>query len=587
MRVLFRVAKEAKKYAGLLILAACSTLALAGVNLLTPRLMSMMISMVSTGLVEADLQKILYIALSLMGLYLSRILFRYWSNFMAHKAAWILVEELRMKVYHKLQALPIEYFRNHQSGDLVSRTINDTASFEMLYAHLLPESITNLITVLGVISVLLTINVRLALLTCIPIPFILFSGWFLSKKVRPNFREMQRSRGVLSAQLQDNFAGIQEIQIFGQQEQASEKVYHKASGFTQAMLKALNLNAIFHPSVEFLTSLGTVIVVGYGGYLAYLGQVDAADIVAFMLYLSLFYAPITGLANLLENMQEALAGAERVIEVLDAPQTVANNPNSKPLENCKGAVRFEQVNFSYVENVPILKDINLSIEPGNMIALVGPTGVGKTTLTQLVARFYDPSSGSIYLDNQNLKDIELDSLHQNVSMVLQDTFLFNGTIAENIAFARPQSSQEEIERVANIARIHDDIIAMADGYNTQVGERGAKLSGGQKQRIAIARAILCEAPILILDEATASVDVQTEYNIQQAISDLAGTRTIIAIAHRLSTIQRADCIYVFQDGKIIQSGTHDQLIKKPGMYQEMWKIQKEGARIASNMIEME
>ena len=587
MRVLFRVAKEAKKYAGLLILAAVSTLALAAVNLLTPRLMSMMVSMVSAGLEEGHLQKIMYISLALMGLYLSRILFRYLSNFMAHKAAWLLVEELRMRVYHKLQALPIEYFRNHQSGDLVSRTINDTASFELLYAHLLPESVTNLITVIGVIAILLTINTRLALLTCIPIPFILCSGWILSKKVRPNFREMQRSRGVLSAQLQDNFAGIQEIQIFGQQEQASEKVYNKASGFTKAMLKALNLNAVFHPSVEFLTSLGTVIVVGYGGYLAYLGQVDAADIVAFMLYLSLFYAPITGLANLMENMQEALAGAERVIEVLDAPQTVANNPNSKPLENCKGAVRFENVNFSYVENVPILKDINIDIKPGNMIALVGPTGVGKTTLTQLVARFYDPVSGAIYLDDQNLKDIELDSLHQNVSMVLQDTFLFNGTIAENIAFARPDSSMEEIEKVANIARIHDDIVAMADGYNTQVGERGAKLSGGQKQRIAIARAILCEAPILILDEATASVDVQTEYNIQQAISDLAGTRTIIAIAHRLSTIQRADRIYVFQDGKIIQSGTHDELIKKRGMYQEMWKIQKEGARIASNMIEME
>ena len=587
MKVLIRVAKEAVKYRGLLILAAFSTLSLAAINLIAPWLMSRMTTLVAEGLDEEKLRQIIALAVWLFGIYLLRILFRYLSNFMAHKAAWKLVEELRLKVYRKLQSLPMEYFRNQQSGDLISRTISDTATFELLYAHLLPESVTNTITVIGVTVILFSMNARLALLTCLPIPLILLSGWFFAKKVRPNFREMQRNLGLLSAQLQDNFSGIQEIQTFGQQQRASARVEEKAAVFTKAMLRALNLSAIFHPTVEFLTALGIVIVVGFGGYLAYLGQAQVGGIVAFMLYLTLFYAPITGLANLLEQMQQALAGAERVIEVLDAPQVIMNNPNAKPLTSCSGEIRFEHVSFAYQKEAPVLDDISFAAKPGEMIALVGPTGVGKTTTAQLMARFYDPNSGSIYLDGHDLRDIELDSLHKNVSMVLQDTFLFNGTIAENIAFARPESTFADIERVATIARIHDDIMSLPDGYDTVVGERGAKLSGGQKQRIAIARAILCEAPVLVLDEATASVDVQTESDIQKAISDLTGTRTIIAIAHRLSTVRRADQILVFHEGRIIQRGTHEELVAVPGIYADMCRVQQQGSNIFEDGIPRE
>ena len=536
-----------------------------------------MTSLVASGVDDTALETIKVYAIALLALYALRILFRYLSNYMAHKAAWTLVEELRLKVYNKLQALPIEYFRNHQSGELVSRTIDDTATFELLYAHLLPESITNIITVVGVTVILLSINARLALLTCFPIPLILISGWFFSRKVRPTFRETQKNRGFLSAQLQDNFAGMQEIQTFVQQEKATKNVETKAGLLTKAQLYALNLSAIFHPSVEFLTAIGTVIVVGFGGYLAYQGQVDVGDIVAFLLYLSLFYAPITGIANLLEQMQMALAGAERVIEILDAPQNIANKDDAIYLDNCTGELKFENVNFSYVEGVPVLKDINFIAKPGEMIALVGHTGAGKTTMAQMVARFYDPTSGAVYLDGNDLRDVHLDSLHKNVSIVLQDTFLFNGSIGENIAFARPYATKEEIEEAAKVARIHDDVMAMPEGYDTHVGERGAKLSGGQKQRIAIARAILCNAPVLILDEATSSIDVQTEANIQQAIANLGGTRTVIAIAHRLSTIQNADCILVLENGRITQRGKHKELITKPGLYREMYRIQQQGA----------
>ena len=575
MKILLRAAKEAKKYAGYLILAAMATLLLAGANLLTPLLMSAMTTLVAAGVTEDALRQIQTLAFQLLGIYLLRVLFRYLSNFMAHKAAWTLVQELRMRVYQKMQALPLSFFRNHQSGDLVSRTISDTATFELLYAHLLPESVTNFITVIGAFVILFSINARLALLTCIPIPFILISGWFFSKKVNPNFREMQKSLGVLSAQLQDHFSGIQEIQTFGQQDRAAERVNQKASVFTMSMLRALNVSAVFHPSVELITSIGTVIVVGFGGYMAYLQQIQVGDIVAFLLYLSLFYAPITGLANLLEQMQQALAGAQRVIEVLDEPETIQDSADAQPLSSCNGALRFENVCFSYNSETPVLHDISFAVNPGDMIALVGPSGVGKTTISQMAARFYDPDSGAVYLDKKNLRDIRLESIRRNIAMVLQDTFLFNATIGENIAFAHPLATPEEIEAASRIALIHDDIAGMPDGYNTLVGERGARLSGGQKQRIAIARAILCDAPILVLDEATASVDVETEAGIQHAISELAGKRTMVVIAHRLSTIQNATCILVLQNGKIVQRGTHKQLLAEPGLYRNMCRIQQQ------------
>ena len=392
--------------------------------------------------------------------------------------------------------------------------------------------------------------------------------------MRPNFQKMQKSQGELSAQLQDNFSGIKEIQVFGRQHSASEKVLIKGKDLTHNMLRALKLSAIFHPSVEFLTSLGSVIVVGFGGYLALRDSLSVADVVGFMLYLALFYGPITGVAQLLESAQQALAGAERVIEILDAPRSVKDSPDAISIGKVQGRISFENVSFSYIEGVTILDNVSFDVKPGQMIALVGATGVGKTTLSQLISRFYDPTAGKICLDGRDLRGITLESLRRNISIVLQDTFLFNGTIEENIAFAKPEASFEDVEAAARIARIHEDIMLMPDTYNTQVGERGVKLSGGQKQRIAIARAILCQAPVLILDEATASVDVHTEAQIQQAINEIAGTRTIVTIAHRLSTIRNADVIFVFEKGRIVQSGSHAELIGQEGLYRNLCSVQE-------------
>ncbi|MDR0473270.1 MAG: ABC transporter ATP-binding protein/permease [Treponema sp.] len=574
MKLLWRIAAEARKYRGLLFLGGLATFFLTFLNLIAPRLLARMTGIVQKGVGESELREIFVLALVLLGLYLFRVLFRFFSNYLPHKAAWNLVSDLRMKVYNQIQTFSLAFFHRRQTGDLMSRVVNDTATFEQLYAHVIPETITNAVTLAGVIVILFSINSKLALLTCIPIPFILASGWIMMKKVRPKFRLMQQSLAGLNSQLQDNISGIREIQAFGQHERESGRVGEKAGEFTRAMLSALKINAIFHPSVEFLTALGTVIVIGFGGLIAYHSRLDAEEVVAFLLYLALFYAPITGLAQLLENTQHSLAGAERVLEILDSASEVTDKPGAAELPPVQGHIRFENVSFRYIDETPVLEDINFEVKPGQTLALVGPTGVGKTTIIQLAARFYDPKAGRITIDGYDLRDLTQNSLRNQMSLVLQDTFLFNGTIAENIAYAKPTASPQEIENAAKTAGVYEDIMEMPAKFDTETGERGIRLSGGQKQRISIARAVLRDSPVLILDEATASVDMRTEAQIQAAIAKMRGNRTVIAIAHRLSTIRSADIILVLKDGRIIQRGNHEQLIQEEGMYRDLYLSQE-------------
>ena len=573
MKTLWKLTREAARYKMLYVVAILATLALTFVNLTAPKVLSAMTGVVERGVDDAALSTVMQLALALLVLYLLRILFRFLSSYLTHKAAWYLVGDLRSRLYDKLQSLDLGFFHDKQTGDLMSRVVNDTRDFELLYAHMIPEMITNIVTFGGVLTILLTINWRLALITCAPIPLILASGVVFAKIVRPFFRASQKCMGELNAQLQDSLSGLHEIQSFGQERYESERVRVKNFEQVAAMLRALRASAVFHPTVEFLSSAGTVLVVFFGGFLAYRGQLSVEDIVAFVLYLSLFYAPVSSLANLLENLQQSLAGAERVALILETPSAIQNAPDAQDLGKAEGGITFENVSFHYSNGIPVLKNVSFDCKPGMMVALVGPTGVGKTTTTQLISRFYDPTEGRVMIDGKDIRGVTLESLRHNISPVLQDTFLFNGTIAENIGYAKPDATREEIEAAARAANIHEDILAMPEQYETKVGERGLRLSGGQKQRVAIARAILRKSPIIILDEATASVDVQTEKQIQKAIQNLSGQRTVVAIAHRLSTIRDADMILVIHEGRIAEQGTHAELLERKGLYYKMHEAQ--------------
>ena len=573
MKTLWKLTKEAARYKVLYVVAILSTLALTFVNLTAPKVLSAMTGVVERGVDDAALSTVMKLSLALLVLYLLRVLFRFLSSYLTHKAAWYLVGDLRSRLYDKLQSLDLGFFHDKQTGDLMSRIVNDTRDFELLYAHMIPEMITNIVTFGGVLTILLTVNWRLALITCAPIPLILASGVVFAKIVRPFFRASQKCMGELNAQLQDSLSGLHEIQSFGQESYESGRVRVKNFEQVSAMLRALRASAVFHPCVEFLSSAGTVLVVFFGGFLAYRGQLSVEDIVAFVLYLSLFYAPVSGLANLLEGLQQSLAGAERVALILETPSAIQNAPDAKDLGKAEGGITFENVSFHYSNGIPVLKNVSFDCKPGMMVALVGPTGVGKTTTTQLISRFYDPVEGRVLIDGKDIRGVTLESLRKNISPVLQDTFLFNGTIAENIGYAKPDATREEIEEAAKAANIHEDILAMPEQYETKVGERGLRLSGGQKQRVAIARAILRQSPIIVLDEATASVDVQTEKQIQKAIQNLSGQRTVVAIAHRLSTIRDADMILVIHEGRIAEQGTHAELLEQKGLYYKMHQAQ--------------
>lgn len=570
MKVFLKLSKEIMQYKAYYVMGIGAVILATLCSLAAPTLLSEMTGIVSAGVGKPELARILALAGWLAGLYLLKWLMRFVSTYTLHIAAWRLADGTRIKLYDRIQQSSLDYLENRQSGELLSRVINDVDKLELLYAHVIPEFLTNALTFAGVLGVLLYMNWKLALVTAVIIPVVAAACVFYSKKVRPNFKAAQRLIGNISAEVQDNIQGIREVQSFGQQQREHLDVKERTDSHTRAILKALKASGVFHPLIEFLSSLGTVAVVAVGGYLAYTGGVDVSEVVAFLLYLSLLFTPMEGMAKLMENAEQAIAAGERILEVLEAPITVTDLPGAIDIGKAKGEITFDDVSFSYSDGKPVLKHVDFTVLPGKTVAFVGATGAGKTTVTKLISRFYDPTEGEIRLDGINIKNITLESLRRNISPVLQDTFLFTGTVAENIAYAKPSATMDEIVAAATKAQIHEDIMDMPDGYNTTVGERGMKLSGGQKQRLQIARAILRESPIIILDEATASVDSATESKIQQTLNALSGEHTVIIIAHRLSTIAAADEILVMDDGAIAERGNHEELIALGGLYKSLY-----------------
>lgn len=581
MAIFSRLRSFLQPYKVHMVVVLVSTLAVTVFSLAGPWILREVISIVTHQLDQpGGWERVGVLAAWLLAMYILRAAFEFVKSYVAHVMAWNYVSDLRVALYDHLQKLSLRFYSNKQTGEIMSRIVNDTTHIEPLIAHNIPDLIVNVTVLFGITGILIYLSPQLALLTLIPIPLLVAVIWGFSGRMRTAFRTAHEKLADLNAVLQDNISGMKEIQVFTREPFEQGRVTRRSQGYTTKLLRALKIIAVYHPSVELAASLGTVIVLFFGGRAALNGTLPVEDLVAFFLYLSMFYQPVTVLARMNEQVQMALASSDRVAEVLDVQSDVVEAPHPVRLGRAKARLEFEGVDFAYTDDTPVLKDISFVVEPGETLALVGPTGVGKSTVASLIPRFYDPVAGRILLDGIDLRDLRLRDLRRNISMVLQDTFLFNGTVLENIVYGVDEASPEDVERAARIANAHDFIMAMPDGYETRIGERGFRLSGGQKQRLSIARAVLKDAPILILDEATSAVDVETEQEIQQALNNLMRGKTAIVIAHRLSTIRHADKIAVLEDGRIAEMGSHDELMSRGTIYRRFVERQFALASVA-------
>ncbi len=462
-------------------------------------------------------------------------------------------------------------------GVTVSRVMNDVATINELISQGLITLFGDVFILIGIIVAMMLMNVRLALLTFTVLPLMILVTYWFSKRARGAYRETRTSVARVVGDLAEDISGVRVIQAFGQEDTSQVRFDHVNEANRKANIDAMTLSFVFLPGVEFLGVLATCIVLWFGGRFVGSGIVTVGVLIAFLSYVTRFFSPIQELSQMYTTMQSAMAGGEQVLKLLDTEPEVKDVPGAFDLPRIAGEIRFEDVSFRYRPDLPeVLHNINLLIQPGQTVALVGPTGAGKTSISNLIARFYEPTSGRVLIDGHDIRNVTQHSLHEQLGLVPQNSFLFSGTIAENIRFGKPDASDEEMMAAARKANAHDFITAKPEGYNTKVLEGAVNLSVGQRQLVCIARALLTDPRILILDEATSNVDSLTESLIQDALGKLLSGRTAVVIAHRLSTIRNADLICVVDNGRIIEQGKHDELLSLGGIYADLYSRQFSG-----------
>jgi ATP-binding cassette, subfamily B, multidrug efflux pump len=533
---------------------------------------------------EYDFHYIGNIALALLGMYVISACFSLIMGLVMSGVSQKTVRDLRREVDQKLARLPLKYFDSHPHGDILSRVTNDLDTVANTLQQSLTQIITSVITIIGYIIMMLTISPILTLIMLATLPLYVVSTALIAKKSQKYFASQQKELGDLSGHVEEMYTGHKIVKAFGQEKNSIERFEGINKNLYSAGWKAQFISGMMFPLMNFVSNLGYVGISIVGGIWITKNILGLGDILAFIQYSRSFTMPIAQTAQIANVIQSTVACAERVFEILDEPEEIPDSPDAKVIEFPKGEVRFEHVDFRYKEEVPLIEDMNLDVLPGHTIAIVGPTGAGKTTLVNLLMRFYEINAGKISIDKVDIRNIKRNELRKMFGMVLQDTWLFNGTIKDNIAYAKQGATMEEIVRAAKAAHADHFIRTLPEGYDTVLNEEATNISQGQKQLITIARAILADPAILILDEATSSVDTRTEVLIQKAMSNLMAARTSFVIAHRLSTIREAELILVMNKGTIIEMGNHKDLIAKGGFYADLYNSQFTGQSLDEGII---
>lgn len=579
MNILKRLLRYVRPYWKTLIVISVLLLLRTGLNLLPPLVQRQIIDQV---IGEKDLSPLAMLIGVLIAVHaLSRVV-DFGDLYLRHVVGERFIFDLRVRIYEHLQTLSLSFYESTSTGELMSRVTNDVNALESFVTHGVSLTLIDLLRLVGASIVLLSLNWRLALIMLIPLPFMAVGLWIFNHRARPIYRRVRDRLGDINASLQDKLAGIRVVQAFEQEEAELSHFCEVSQDYLQERIFAIRTWSLFFPALHFTSALGGALVLGFGARMVVNGHLTLGTLVAFLAYIISFYEPLRRLTQVDNTFQQAIAAGERIFELLDRESDIQDTPGAVHLDEIEGDVVFDQVHFRYAKEETldsdqqnVLHDITFEIAPGEAVALVGPSGAGKTSIANLLCRFYDPDHGRVRVDGHDLREVTVQSLRQRVAVVLQDTFLFNTTVRENLLYGKQEAGEEEMMAAARAAYAHEFIEELPEGYDTEIGERGVKLSGGQKQRLSLARAILADPRILILDEATSSVDAEAEYLIQQALDEVMKGRTALVIAHRLSTIRDADKIIALEDGHIREVGSHQDLLSQGGLYSQLYERQLE------------